>query len=71
MSQQTLEQSEALVINNMVVYPMNTDLNNTRLLLRNVLASAKYVYPDRVFRDVDATLAVFKALIPKTDTYSK
>jgi hypothetical protein len=41
MSQQTLEQSEALVINNMVVYPMNPDLNNTRLWLRNVLASAK------------------------------
>ncbi|RIA96055.1 ubiquitin E2 variant, partial [Glomus cerebriforme] len=29
-----------------------------------------YVHPDRVFRDVDATLAVFKALVPKTDIYT-
>ena len=40
MSQQTLEQSEALVFNNMVLYPMNPDLNNTRLWLRNALANA-------------------------------
>jgi hypothetical protein len=42
MSQQTLEHPEALVFNNMAVYPnpTNPDLNNTRLWLRNALANA-------------------------------
>ncbi|PKY38505.1 UEV-domain-containing protein [Rhizophagus irregularis] len=72
MSQQTLEHPEALVLNNMTVYPnpTNPDLNNTRLWLRNALANVPYLHQDRVFRDVDATLAVFKALIPKTDIYA-
>ncbi|CAG8476415.1 10558_t:CDS:2 [Funneliformis mosseae] len=70
MSQQTLEQSEALVFNNMVLYPMNPDLNNTRLWLRNALANASYVHSDRVFRDVDDTLAIFRALMLKTEKYT-
>ncbi|CAI2168741.1 4442_t:CDS:2 [Funneliformis geosporum] len=70
MSQQTLEQSEAFVFNNMVIYPMNPDLSNTRLWLRNALANASYVHSDRVFRDVDDTLAIFRALMPKTETYT-
>ncbi|RHZ66644.1 hypothetical protein Glove_306g36 [Diversispora epigaea] len=49
---------------------VTTDSNQIRLWLRKALVRENYAHPDRVFRDVDACLGVFKALTPQTDTYT-
>ncbi|CAG8707955.1 19074_t:CDS:2 [Dentiscutata erythropus] len=55
----------------MITFSMATDLHSIRTWLRNALEKVQYAHPDRVFRDIDATLAMFgKSLTLKTDTYT-